>query len=273
LGISKIKNLVITALVLINVFFLALIIYENSAGAQSARQAVQNASAVLEAAGITINPDNVAAGGALREMTTSRCLGAEGIIADALLGPAVMTDQGAIHHYESGRGVASFYIRGDFEASLNEGAITSQRGALRTVRTLLRTMRIEASEFSVSGESGNETVVAVASYRRTSIFNCTIEFIFIDGSLRMVRGRHLTGIEPMEDGAEISSAGTALLRFLAAVKNGEHECSHIYSVEAGYWHHVAGPAGDGVLLPAWLITADTGRFIVEGGTGEVRLVA
>jgi len=79
----------------------------------------------------------------------------------------------------------------------------------------------------------------------------------------------VTGIEAAEGGAEIISAGTALLRFFAAVTNGAFECSRIYSVTAGYHYHSSGPLGDGVLSPVWLITADTGRYIVDGA-GEPR---
>ena len=272
MGVPKIKSLVIAALVLINAFFLTFIIKDNSDDARFERQAVENICAVLESGGIMVSPDDVAAGGSLRAMRASRGLGAEGVIADTFLGPAVMTDQGNIYHYESDRGTASFYIGGDFEISLNEDVVVIKGGALRTARRLLRDMRIEISEISVSGSLGNETVTAVCAYKKTSIFNCPIEFVFSGGSLKTVKGRYMTGIEPSEDGVEILSAGTALLRFFAAVRDGEWECSRIDGVEAGYQSLVAGSFGDGIVAPAWLITADTGRYVINDATGEIRVL-
>jgi hypothetical protein len=263
MGASKIKSLTIAALIMINAFFLSLIIMDNSADARDTRQAIENACAVLESGGIMINPDDVRPGGAIRTMHTSRALGAEGVIADTLLGPAEMTDLGHIYQYESGRGHASFSIGGEFEVYLNEGAVTDNKGALRTVRSLLRDMRLEAGSLTVSGEPGNETVVAVSSYKNVSIFNCAIEFEFTGGSLKTVKGRFVSGIGPFEEGAVISPVATVLLRFLAEAQSGRLECSRIYGVEAGYQHHTSGPSGDGVIAPAWLITTDTGQYVMD----------
>jgi len=137
----------------------------------------------------------------------------------------------------------------------------------------LRDMKIEAAGISEPGPDGKETVTAVSSYRGASIYNCTIDFVFIDGYLRTVKGRYATGLEGVEDGAALSSPGTALLGFLAAVNSNDKDdvsCSYIYSMEPGYLYSVVGSFGEGVITPVWLLTTDTGRFFIDNATGNIR---
>jgi len=256
---------------LLNAFFGALVIIDAAADARSERQAIENACALLRSNGIAIDPDDVAAHGAIRTMKTARVDEAEAMIAQAVLGQTTMRDLGVIYLYENPeRGKAEFYSAGDFEIRLNEGAITSENGALRTVQGLLGSMGLETTTQIVSQGPEGETVTVTGAYRGASIFNSTTEFIFIGGSLSAVKGRYVTGIEPMEDGAEMMRAGTALLGFLAWVRGGGDECSHISRIEAGYQHSVSGSFGEGVIAPAWLIKADTGWYIMDDATGEVR---
>lgn len=268
---SRVKTMVIAALAVINVFFMTFIIRDTVADARSERQAIENACAVLRNNGIEIDPDIIKSNGAIRTMRTARGDEAEAAIARAFLGVTDIPEQGVINLYEkAGRGTAEFSSGGAFEVVLNEGVITNDSGALRTVGRLLRSMKLEAKEPVVSGAPGYETVTAVSAYKGASIFNCVIEFDFRDNSLRSVKGRYMTGIDAAEDGVKISTAGTTLLCLLAAVRREEIACSRIYSVEAGYQHSIAGSFGDGVIVPAWLITADSGQYIVDDATGEIR---
>jgi len=248
---------------------LTFIIRDTVADAQSDRHALENVCEVLRSNGIQIDPDSVRSGGALRTMRTARGAEAEAVIARALLGPTEMTDQGVIYQYDNAqRGTAKFYSAGDFLIQLNEGVITSEGGAMRTVKGLLRAMQLETMTPVLSGTSGGEIVTVVGAYNGASIFNCVIEFSFIGDSLDTVKGKYATGIEASDGGAEISSAGTVLLGFLAAVRRGEVECSRIDSVEAGYQYRVSGSFGEGVIAPAWLIATDSGRYIIDDATGD-----
>ena len=274
---SRIKTLVIAALALVNVLFLAVIIIDTAADARSERQAIENVCSVLNSGGIIVYPDDVRANNSLRAMRTARGNEAEITIARAILGQTDMTVQGVIHSYENTEnGIAEFYSGGDFEMKVNAGAITAPRGAMWTVKRLLRSMKLETSELVLSGNPGAESVTAVSSYRGASVFNCAIEFIFNGSSLETVRGRYITGVEPIEGGAAISHAGTALLGFLAAVKNEDREdvvCTRILSATAGYKHQVVGSFGEGVIVPVWLLRTDMGSYIIDDATGEILPVA
>jgi len=270
MSVSRIKTITIVALLLINLFFGAVVAIDSTEDIRIERQVIEYACAVMGSGGITVAPDAVILHGAIRTMRTSRESGAEALIAQAVLGETVMTDLGVIVLYENAeRGTAEFYSAGDFEIRLNKGVITNERGALRTVQELLGEMGLETASHTVSQNRGIETVTAIESYKGASIFNCATEFIFSDGSLETIIGRYVTGVEPAEGGAEITQVGTALLGFLAWVRQGNAECAHIDRVEAGYKHSVSGSFGEGAIAPAWLITAGADRYLIDDETGEI----
>lgn len=272
MSVSRIKNLAIAALCLINGFFLAFIITNSSIEARNERQTLENIAAILLEGGITINPEDIHTRGDLRTMRTMRSIETETAIAQAILGQTMMTeDGGMIYTYSSDRGVAVFFSAGFFEINLYENVITNAAGTMRTVERLLRDMEIETSRLNLTGRPGNETVSAVGAYRGASVFNGTIDFVFIDGSLRRIEGTHITGVEDVEDGMMISSVSTVLLDFLTWARKGETESTRIYKVEAGFFYREAG-RGEGVLIPTWLIAADNGRqYLIDDSTGDIWL--
>lgn len=268
---SRIKTMVIAALVVINVLFLTFIVIDTVADARSSRQAIENACSVLRINGIEVDPDTVKSSGALRTMRSARDDEAEAVIARAFLGLANMTEQGVICLYENAeRGMAKFSSGGEFEVLLHEGAVKYTGGTLRTVNRLLRSMQLKTKDPIVTGAPGSETVTVVSTYKGSSIFNCVIEFVFSGENLESAKGRYVTGVEEAEEGVVISTPGAALLGFLAAVRREEAACTRIISAEAGYQYTVTGSFGDGLIAPAWLITADSGLYIIDDATGEIR---
>ncbi|MCL2366128.1 MAG: hypothetical protein FWC75_03670 [Oscillospiraceae bacterium] len=271
---SKIRNIVIVSLLLINILFLAIIIIDVTEDARLERVTLENVSAILYAGGITIDPEHIVASDALRSMRTARMVDVERSIANALLGETTITDQGVIYLYESPyRGVAEFYSAGDFEIRLLDGVIVIDGTTIRTVRLLLRNMEIETTDIVslVDPETGNERVYVNAAYRGASIFNCVIVFEFEAESLVSVGGRYVAGIEAVEDSVALPQVSSALLRFLAAVKDEEltdFECREILAVRAGFRHRVVGSLSEGIIDPVWLITTGNARFMIDSD-GEI----
>jgi len=269
-----VKNITIAILLLINALFLTVIIIDVVMDIRLERETIGNVCRVLRAGGIAINPDDIQTNSALRTMRTARSLESEVVIAEAILGQTQVSDQGVIYLYENAeRGVAEFASAGDFEIRLHDGVIVHSGDPLKTVQGLLRSMKLETTRLSLHVSHDGEVVTAVNAYRKASIFNNTIDFVFVDGSLYVIRGRYVAGFEPAEDGTAISPVGTTLLGFLAEVKREEREdvaCSEILGVEGGYQHRIAS-FGDGVIAPAWLISTDNGTYLVDDATGEIRV--
>jgi len=273
-SISKTKNIAIALLVFINVFLLAVIIIDNIADARDERNSLENTCAVMQAGGVGVDPENIKAGTGLRTMRTVRGDEAEEAIARAVLGDTEMTDQGVIYLYENPHnGTALFASAGDFEITLNRGVVTAGDGKLREVQRILRDMAIETSSVESIHGNESETFIAVCRYSEYEIFNCIIEFIWDENDLQTIKGRYVTGFEIAEGGTGLSSVSTALLAFLAAVKNENRDdisFSYIYSMESGYQHRVVGAFGEGEIIPSWLVFTDTGRYIFDSATGEIQ---
>jgi len=273
---SKIRNIAIVSLLLINMLFLAVIIIDAADDVRARREALENVSAILRANGIAINPDLIRDTEPIRTMRTFRDIQSEEKIAQALLWATVKTDQGIIYSYENpNRGIAFFYSAGDFSVQMIEGAIQkTPDGAIRTVESILRNMNIETAEITklLATEDDIEIITAVAAYRGISVFNGIIEFKFVGDSLKEVSGRYVTGIEPIDESTAISHVGTALLVFLSAVRDESRQdifCTEIFNIEAGFRHRPIGLFGEGVIEPAWMITTDNGRFMIDDTTGEI----
>ena len=271
MNVSKLKNIVIAVLVLVNLFFLIIIVLNNYTDAKIARQAIENVCTILNNSNISINTDCIEPAPDISTMRTMREEEMETMIAEVFLNETSVTEQGVIRTYENpGRGTAEFSSAGDFEIYLKDGAITNEDGSVNTVVSLLRDMRIDTTIPSVSFDQGSEIISVESKYRATIIYNCTITFIFSGNNLNSVKGRYVSGIEPTANGVNISYVGTALLGLLAAVKRGEVDCTDITKVEAGFMYSAIGSFGESVISPVWLIITDTGRYIVDSATGDIR---
>jgi hypothetical protein len=241
MGVSRIKSIAIVVLLLINAFFGAVIAIDTTNNARIERLTIEYACDVMRSAGITIDADAINTNSSIKTMRTARQDEAEAMIAQAVLGETVMTDLGAIFLYENaGRGTAEFYSAGDFEIRLNNAVITNENGTLRTVRELLNDMGLETASQIVAIGQESEIVTVVEAYKGVSIFNCITEFTFSNGSLQTITGRHVTVVEPASNGGEMMPASTALLGFLAWVRNDNAICTRIEKIEAGYQRRVSG---------------------------------
>jgi hypothetical protein len=273
LGISKIKTIVIVALVLINLVFLSLIIIDSVTVSRNLREEIELASAVLLAEGVEINPDNIRVNDSIRAMRTSRDFDAELRIAQAALGEVNVIDLGLVFRYESEQnGFAVFYSAGDFEILLSEGAVDNSGETVRVVENILREMDIVTVGMTRANTPSGEVITVTGAYRDGAIFNNTIEFSFGETGLEEIRGRYVSGFEMIDDGAEISSIGTVLLGFLSKIIDGESDTTVITSVEAGFQFRPSGAIGEGIIVPAWLIITDTGQYLTDCETGEMRLL-
>ena len=270
---SRLKTLVIATLALLNLLFLAIIIIDTAEEAHSQKKALENVCELLRLGGISVKPEVIGGFSPLAEMKTTRDTAAEALFTSVTLGETEITDQGVIYLYESPeRGRAEFYSAGDFEMWINQGAVTSSNDKVRTVKKLLREMKLEASQILSVTEAQREYITVRCAYRKASVFNYSVEFIFNGDDLESIKGRYITGIVNTENGETLSTPGTALLGLLRAVKRGEVSCDSIDSVEAGYFYLVAGSFGEGSIIPAWCISTNTGSFIYNERTGEISLL-
>lgn len=260
------KKIVIGALLVINVFFLTIFLWNICRDHTLNTEALQDISALLQQNGIYIDTDNIREGDALSVLEIRRDRVAERSLADALLGDTQETDQGGgIYNYVGNNGQAEFGNGGElditFYTALDERTVSAEN----TAKGLLKTMNIETISVEASGEPGNETVTAVCSWDNQPIFNCRIAFIFKDGSLSHIKGNYAAIIEVTANKTDMDSAATALMHFLSDIKSGKYSCTQITKVEPGYRVNELGDT----INAAWRIETDNGVYYYDAVTSAL----
>lgn len=254
---TRVKNIIIWALVIANAFFLAFflgrIIKENS----EKKETLENLSALFGRNGIHLDAGNIREGGELAELHISRDIARERRLAETLLGPVEMTENGGIYTYDAGtKGRAVFRSGGAFEIKFSERLYDAVTSARRTAKSILKTMGVETYSLDVTGEKGYETAEAICSWERVPIFNCRIRLIFQSGNLCEISGTYAADIEATAKKADMSSCVTSMTYFLSEIKSGRISCGRILSVEPGYRLKAAGD----IISAVWRVETEPGVY-------------
>lgn len=266
--ITKIKSILIGALVLVNLFFLAVILRDYVAERSGRKELLEHLARLFEQHGVALDIGSVGEGASLTEYTVRRNQDAERALAEALLGDTVKSDEGGnIYEYKSEKGTAVF-TGGTFEVSVNPGVWLAGAGPVRTVRDVLKTLKIEAASIGPAGDKGNETVTAVCAAGGFPIFNCGIRFHFQDGWFLGISGTMATALTPAAGKTDMSSPATALVRFLSDIKSNKISCTEIRAVTPGYYMPPFF-SDDDSLIPVWRIQTDAGTYYRDAVTGEI----
>ena len=268
------KNILIWALAVINVFFLAVFgwgLYRDNA---VKKQMYDELYALMMQNGILLDTGNIHETGEMFYLDTSRNSDEEQRLAEALLGVTTAVDQGGagvITTYIGGSGEAEFRTGGEFSIQFSQAVFTAGDNAESATRKILQSMGVETKDVEVVKTEDAVTATAVCAWNDYRIFDCGIQFVYKDGSLEEVSGQYIATIQKTDEKTEMStsSAATALMRLLYAVKKEEkYDCLVIMDVSPGY-KFAATVYGDGSLRPVWRIQADTGAFYVDAQTGDV----
>lgn len=263
---GKIKNLVIVALALINVFLIATYAWGEAGEITARREMIEDICAIMQNSGISLSPSAIGSAKRLYAGGAHRDESGEDALAEAVLGDCEKTGGGNISRYESGRGTASFNGRGEFVIELHPSALAAA-DAEASARRLLRAMGVETAEPAVTRDGETQSVSAVCTFEGAPVFNCQIRFDYENGRLARVSGRRAY---PARDtsGDAISGVSDALLDFLAHIKSEGIPCGAITGVDAGYQFNVDA-SGTGELSPGWRVASDRGEYFVYSGSGAI----
>lgn len=261
---SRLKNIIILILVLVNCFLLASLGLRRSAADSARRRTVGELTALFAEDGVTLDGSAVSnetpqPGGIL-----ARSASTDAAVAAFLLGDgAQMTDEGGgVQTYVSPTGRATFRSGGSFDATGTLGTGSSPEGFCRK---FCKAFRYE--ELTVSFSAGSGSAEAVQYFSGSPVVNASITFQAENGRLVSVSGIHLpdtlTG-----DGGGTMTAATALTRFLAARQEMGYVVSAVTDVKLCYQLQSTAAAAM-VLAPAWRVETDTGNYYVNCSSGAV----
>lgn len=267
MSLSRIKNIVIVILLLVNVAFGGFIIAERADTAKRERGTRESIIAIMAENGITVAPSVIPKDIALTEYLTGRDQQLERKAAQAVLGECSFSDQGGnIYSYESDLGVARFRGNGEFEITL-----TAQGSALHRpedAKKLIGEMGVDAVQTDSRSENGETTEGFRCTVDGREIFGCEI-FLRYDGAgLLSVTGKRPTGEPEYRTEGAFMTLPTVLMRFLDTVSSGGYVCSSIEKIECGYMFFTTVSAQRS-LTPVWHIVTDTGGFFFNAVTGAL----
>ena len=260
---SRLKNVIISILALVNAFLLVLLVSRRAQERAARDRAVTQLVQLYAASGVELPPALIPTGGArFSSVDPARSLSAEAAFAEALLGPCAPEDVGGgIYRYAGEYGQCLLRSSGAVEAAL-ERAVDDPEAFFES---LFSSFGYAALSSDLNGGSGE--VVAVRMLSDAMVFNAELTLTFSENRLVAASGSFVPPAEADERGEGVDGV-TALVRFLDYSNGGGEVCTAVTDVRAGYLLQSSASAFQR-LIPAWRVTTDVNQYYVNTLTGEV----
>lgn len=264
---SKIKNIIILLLLLVNGFLLAQVGLRTWRSQYAQRETRERMVEILERNDVAFLPQEVP--GALelsgRRVTLAPAGEAE---AAALVGPISGRETlGTRTTYRGPKGTVTVSTSGEVEVLFSPGAYPLEDDLSAQGLELLSTLGVQARQTGRREEGELVHLTYIQLWGGIPVPDWTAVLVSGEKDLESLTLRRLAGAEELLPDQETLDAATALTRLLDELNRGEgYVCSQISAIYPGYL-----PSGTGVLTltPAWFIETDTWRFVVDGYTGVV----
>ena len=263
---TRLKNIIILILALLNVFLLGSLLYRIESSHSSYQRAVEQLVELLEADRVTLDESVIPTKTPPPGRTLSRSTEQEQALVSAFLkGTLTFTDQGGgIYHYHNQVGAALFRSNGTFDivgTQIDEDVESFCRKFCRENDYKDLTYILD--------EEGNGTATAVRYYDGYPVFNCTITFTIESDGITRVSGtyRPSAAEETVSQNSPLSAIA-ALTAFLDMRReSGGVECT-ITDMYLCYELQTSATSSM-TLTPAWCIVTDTSSYYVNCYTSSV----
>ncbi len=271
---SKVKNLLILILALVNALLLCLVLPLRHERMEQQELEARKLADLFSRSGVAL------AVGALPEERTLYTLefspNPEAALpaANALLGAAVLAQADSTPYlslYTASTGRVEFARGGSLEARFygrkSAGSVPEE------VRSLMGGMGLETAYISepTRQSAGVYQVTAVQKLLDVPVFSSALVFIYRSGALARLEGTayfDTSGICRSDDAA-CASCADALVAFLGSRDALGWVGAEVTEVSQGYLHVETASAAVVRLVPGWRVSTDTGAFWVNGITREV----
>lgn len=267
---SKIKNIIILLLVIVNGFLLTLVGLRAWQTERGERETRERMIEILANNGIEFLPQEVP--GELKLSAWQvRVEAPDEEQGGRLVGELHSVESaGGRTTYTGGKGTASFSSDGSLQAEFAPNAWPCDRERITaTAAELLNAVGVASVQVTGRREEDNAvTVTYTQLWEGAPVFDRTLTLWWEDGSIRSLSGSVLLGSGEVQARGETITSSTALARFLTALNDGGYVCSQVTDVRVGYTSGGTGTVG---LIPAWCIETDVWprQFVVDGVTGAV----
>lgn len=267
---SKLKNIIILILLLVNLFFLAMTGIQQRDSVQYQEQALADAVTVLERNGIRLAAENIPEQMKIRSMTVQRDRGMEQGLAAALLGECTVSDLGGGRYsYTSAVGNAEFRSNGNFSIVFSAALPIAEEVGSESAHALDIAAKIGLSGVVASKkelDDGGASVVLYQTWQEIPVYSCQITLQYKDESLVSISGQRLMGEPQLENSSEtLISVPTALMRLLNGINDMGDICSEVIEMTPGY--QMTNPTEGTRMNPVWYVVTDTGAYQLNAITG------
>ena len=265
---TKIKNIIIIVLLLLNGFLLVLVGGRWAQDTHSHDTARDSAIQIIRASGITLADQVVPREISLPGLQAQRNLDREHALAAKLLGAAITVEArgGDVYRYQSERGWLQIHSTGEFLAEFEPGAFAvGEADVAHHAVQLLAGLDFEG----VVLEQTDQSIILRQTVNGAPVLGCQATLNYRDGCLvSITAGQRVPGHPSSKEAGSVVSVATALMRLY----NGMNELGDIYnridSIEPAYTLSVS-LSGPAQLTPVWYVRTDTGAYQLDPRTGQV----
>ncbi|MBP3634242.1 MAG: hypothetical protein J6J43_06690 [Oscillospiraceae bacterium] len=266
--VSKLKNLAILILLLANIVLLCLLVPRQAERRKQEQQLRSSLSSLCAGQNVALQADVLPDTVTLYELELADTHSAEDNALAAVLGEAPNREEGQL---QSGQELRS--------GSWEDGRLFLKLQAQKPVSDLRgaskKTLRKMDFQYHSLGQPvrlspGIYSITAQQSVLGMPIFSDGLTFTYSNSALSELQGTFFAGSLTRTDNTPCISAAQAVVAFLSARVELGWVGSTVTGLEQGYVPSVA--SGTVRLTPAWMLSTDTGSYLVDGLTQQVSIV-
>lgn len=269
---TRIKNIVILILLLLNGFLLFLVGGRWAEDTHSHETARSSAIEIIRADGVALAEDAVPGDMKLTHMQAVRDTVWEKELAAGLLGGAVSVEArgGEVYRYQNTNGWIQFHSTGEFAAELEPAAFSlGEQTAAQHGTALLERMGFECRLLNDTTQGGQGSITVRQLYKGVPVLGCQATLVYRDGGLAgIVDARRMPGVPQHKAGENSLSVASALMRLYNGLKELGDIYTRIDSITPAYTMSVA-RSGTADLTPVWYVQTDTGAYQMDTQTGQI----
>ena len=260
----RLKNISILILLILNIFLLLLLGYQELQARRSQIDAEEQLRDLFAAEQLTLSHEVDLSQPPLSPLTLSRQSEEESAIAAFLLGESVeaVSQGGGIYSYTAHAGSIQFRSGGGFDGT--ELCLPVENAA-SFARDFFQQFDYLMESGSISRGSGS--ITAVQHTQGIPIDTCTITLTFHDHTLIAVSGVHISLDDAYVSSDAPLSCVSALVRFLDHWRTAGVVCRKVTNVHCLY--RLESASATLRLIPTWQIDTDTYTYFVDASSGFV----
>ena len=267
---TRIKNIVILILLLLNGFLLFLVGGRWAKDTHSHEAARNSAIEIVRADGIELAQDTVPREMELEHLQATRDTARESELAEKLLGSGVRVQArgGEVYRYQNENGWIQFHSTGEFMAELEPTAFAlgeqtpAQHGA-----ALLERIGFECKLLNDGTEDGQGSLTFRQLHKGVPVLGCQAALNYRNGALTSITdARRVPGTPHQRVGEGSMPVASALMRLYNGLKELGDVYTRVDSIVPAYTMSVA-RSGTVRLTPVWYVQTDTGSYQMDTQTG------